>query len=302
MKKWLAILLLAGIAVAAYLASWPKGPSQERPSAIVLPPELKHSERSVEKGESILPNLNADIVPLAKVGEGTASVRDELDRHSNFRALIHDMLKIGDRQSILIALGAIDRCTLSPHSRELFPEDKLKSLNVAVALRWEKMVSACGAGGGIDSQQIRAVVAMMRSRFPDLAYLSDSLQGTTAERDAIDSISTGHHAAARWIDKKLENQTLKMTFIDGKAAPQPLASLAIQIEACSVSACDSTLAFVNQCVGQPSLCSLDSFADQVEYSFRQDKSFSPEEWKHLRTQAREALRKNFPKLMLQVVH
>ena len=48
MKKWLAIPLLAGIVVAAYLAFLAKGPVSRDLRLLCWLPELKHSERSVE--------------------------------------------------------------------------------------------------------------------------------------------------------------------------------------------------------------------------------------------------------------
>lgn len=225
------------------------------------------------------------------LGEGVAAL---LESSSNLRALVHAMLSNGDRRSIVVAVGAINFCAGVQGDGSGFTADQLAMLPPAMAKRWHARVASCGAAGGIDAQQMRAVSAAVKDKYPEVAALNGPLQGSEAERAAIDSMRSAY-AAARWIDKKVEKGELVFALPSGAPAAIRFSSLAVQVESCELAACDSLLAVVLPCVTQ-GLCTEATLAGQTELAMRKDEHMAMADWAALRGQARDALRQFFPRM------
>lgn len=229
------------------------------------------------------------------------NLKEELEKHRNYRALLHEMLRNGDRQSLVIAVGAMNRCAGFPINPKLYPEDRLNQLNERVARRWKELVAACEASGGIDRQQRNAVQEMVRAKFPDLTYKVGSVEGGSSEREVIDSISDSDGAAS-WLALNLERKKIKMSLMDGKPAPLHLASSAIDAEVSTLTSADTDFAIVTWCGLQKNLCAFSSFEEQMDYNMMQDRKVPESEWRNLRAQARKILREHFPKMTMQLSH
>jgi len=287
------ILVSVGVFLAGVLGiSLLRSRSAREPLAVPSPQTAQIGASAVQTSASIAASQPT------REGAGTRALTDveeELAKSSNMRALVHEMLRNGDRRSTLVAVGAINRCSPFPLDAKIFSEKALANLDQHVAQRWRHLVLACEAAGGIDRQQVSAVSSIIKNKYPDLSYINESLQGNEVERGAIDDFMSPL-AAAQWLDKKVQLGEVKMLLADGSSAPEATSSLAIQVEACSSSSCDPLFAMVVLCT-QQGLCSQSTFAEQVGEVIRREGKVSAGNWELLRARAREALLKFFPGIM-----
>jgi hypothetical protein len=291
MKKIFLASAISLLAVILSISLWERESMVESSAATSLPA----ASFGASAPQTFSPVAASQVAPESGATRASVDVEEVLTRSSNMRALVHEMLRNRDSRSIHIAIEAINRCASFPLEKKMFSENVLAALNQHVAQRWRHLALACEAAGGIDKQQRRAVSSVIKDRYPQLAYLNEPLKGNEAERESIDELMSPL-SAARWLDMAVHQGKVNMVLADGTAAPEATSSLAIQVEACSSSSCDPLYAMVVLCA-QQGLCSQSTFAEQVSEVIQKEGTVTAENWKLLRTQAKDALLKYFPKIM-----
>jgi len=292
MKKMLfatAVLLLA-VVLGLSLRDGESTAEQSAPTASPTAPSVASAPQ-----QASLPVAASLAAPEGASPQALMDVEEVLTKSSNMRALVHEMLRNGDNRSIHIAVEAINRCAPFPLNMTTFSEKTLAALDQQVVQRWRNLVLACEAAGGIDKQQRRAVSSVVKDKYPELSFLNEPLKGNEIEREAIDGMLSPL-SAARWLDTAVQQGKVKMLLADGSTAPEATSSLAIQVEACSSSSCDPLYAMVILCA-QQGLCSQSTFAEQVSEMIQKEGKVTADNWQLLRTQAKDALTRSFPKIV-----
>jgi hypothetical protein len=237
------------ILVAGFVAAWQSLRStHQAPKDFIKPIAIEAVDNTVvvldTRSESTLkvPSAEQKQTQNYSSRDYLRNARKILSKTDNYRALVHSALitKYPDEldAAFLAAHGECPFVTIVNSDSDL--RERLHSLTGAMAAQWNKTQRSCLASGGIDTQQRRALVAVLESTRPDWYVLRQNLKPDLKSQELIANLNDSN-LAFEWFSKMIQTDPVLIFGVSSILAniPHKLASTLMQLEYCVAHECYS---------------------------------------------------------------